>query len=93
MGELRNHFNDEALGNGYIDKVVNGGFLKKVDEIGYLLNRMMRNVRKARDLHNMNKKLRQSSSRRLPGLPKLLSEGGTSIQAVNHVSKKTRKTK
>ena len=64
LGELRNHFN-EALGNGYIDKVVNGGFLKKVDEIGYLLHRMMRNVRKARDLHDMNKKLRQSSSRRV----------------------------
>jgi hypothetical protein len=33
------------------------------------------------------------SSPRLLGLPKLLSEGGTSIQAVNHVSKETRKTK
>ena len=48
LGELRNHFN-EAIGNGYIDKNTYDRFLKRMKEIGYLLNRMMGNVGRARD--------------------------------------------
>ena len=77
MGELRNHF-EEALGNRYIEKDSYDSFSQEMNEIGYLLNRMMRNVRSARASYEAERKLKRNSSRRLPGLPKLLSEGGTS---------------
>jgi four helix bundle protein len=78
LGELRNHF-QEALGNKYIDEDCYKSFFGKINEIGYLLNRMMKGVRTARDLHENEKRSKRSSRRSLPGLPKLLSEGGTSI--------------
>jgi len=64
LGELRNHFR-ESLGNGYVEKIVYEDFLNKMKEIGYLLNRMMRNVRAVRDLYEKEKKLKRPSSRRL----------------------------
>jgi len=74
---LRNHF-EEALGNGYIEKDSYDGFFREMNKIGYLLNKMMRNVRTARDSYENEKKSKRASSRRLFGLPRLLSEGGTS---------------
>jgi len=56
LDELRNHF-QEALGNRYIDEDFYKIFLKKINEIGYLLNRMMKGVRTARDLHENGKRL------------------------------------
>jgi hypothetical protein len=44
LGELRNHF-QEALGNKYIDEDCYKSFFGKINEIGYLLNRMMKGVR------------------------------------------------
>jgi four helix bundle protein len=64
LGELRNH-SKEALGNNYVDKDSYDRYYRKMSEIGYLLNRMMRNVRKARDLYEMKRKLKHSSSQRL----------------------------
>ena len=69
LGELRNHF-EEALDNSYIEKDSYDRFFQEMNEIGYLLNRMMRNVRRARDSHEVGKKLRQSSSRRLTSSPR-----------------------
>jgi len=69
LGELRNHF-QEALDNRYIEKDSYDRFFRVINEIGYLLNRMMRNVRSARDSHEVGKKLRQSSSRRLTSSPR-----------------------
>ena len=80
LGELRNHF-EEALDNGYIEKESYDRFFQEMNEIGYLLNRMMRNVGRARASYESQKQLKRNSSRRLPGLPKLLSEGGTSNPA------------
>ena len=77
LGELRNHFK-EALGNKYINENCYKSFFRKIDEIGYLLNRMMKGVRSARDLHESEKRPKRSTRRSLPGLPKLLSEGSTS---------------
>jgi four helix bundle protein len=68
LGELRNHF-QEALGNGYMERKVYDDFLKKMSEIGYLLNRMMKNVRKARDSHENERKATRYSSRRLNSNP------------------------
>jgi four helix bundle protein len=64
LGELRNHF-EEALDNRYIEKESYDRFSQELNEIGYLLNKMMRIVRTARDSYEINKKLRQSASRRL----------------------------
>lgn len=64
LGELRNHFK-EASGNEYIDKVIYDRYCVKMSEIGFLLNRLMRNVRIARDNHKMVKKTKPSSSRKL----------------------------
>ena len=64
LGELRNHF-DEALGNRYIDGATYDRYRVKMGEIGYLLNRMIRNVRVSRDNHEVGKKAKPSSSRRL----------------------------
>jgi DNA modification methylase len=77
---LRNHFK-EALGSGYVDGIVWDRFLKRMNEIGYLLNKMMKNVRTARDSYEQERKSKRGSSRRLPGLLKLLSEGDTSSPA------------
>ena len=62
LGELKNHF-QEALGNKYIDEYCYKRFFKKIDEIGYLLNRMMKGVRTARDLHE--KRFKRYSRRSL----------------------------
>ena len=64
LGELRNHF-QEASGNKYIDEDCYKRFLKKVNEIGYLLSRMMKGVRTARDLHENEKRLKRYSRRSL----------------------------
>ena len=48
LGELHNHF-EEALGNAYIDERVFQSFSKEMTEVNYLLNRMIKNLRKARD--------------------------------------------
>jgi len=64
LGELRNHFT-EASGNGYIDKVTYGRYCVTMSEIGFLLNRMMRNVRISRDRHKVLKEAKPGSSRRL----------------------------
>ena len=53
--ELRNHF-EEALGNKYINKNIFHSFQKKMDEVNYLLNRMMNNVRRTRDNYESEKK-------------------------------------
>jgi four helix bundle protein len=64
LGELRNHF-EEALGNRYIEKDSYDSFSQEMNEIGYLLNRMMRNVRSARASYEAERKLKRNSSRRL----------------------------
>ena len=63
-GELRNHFR-EALGNDYLEDLVYGKFLIKINEVGYLLNRMMKNVRMARDSFENERRSKRYSSRRL----------------------------
>ena len=68
LGELRNHFN-EALGNGYLGEAGYEDFTKRINEIGYLLNRMMKNVREARDSHENEKKSKRYSSQRLTSTP------------------------
>ncbi len=72
LGELRNHFK-EALGNKYIGEDCYKSFFKKTNEIGYLLNRMMKGVRKARDLHEDEKRIKRNSRRSLPGLRSILA--------------------
>ena len=64
LGELRNHF-EEALGNRYIEKDSYGRFFQEMNEIGYLLNKMMRNVRRARASYEAQKRVKRNSSRRL----------------------------
>jgi len=64
LGELRNHFM-EALGNKYIDKVLYDRYRIEMSEIGFLLNRLMRNVRIARDNHKDTKKIKRSYNRGL----------------------------
>lgn len=78
LDELRNHFH-EALGNKYIDEVCYKRFVKKIKEIGYLLNRMMKGVQRARDLYKNEKRLTGHSRRSL-----------NSIHEVNNVSRQTR---
>jgi four helix bundle protein len=68
LNELRNHF-QEALGNKYIDEDCYKIFLKKINEIGYLLNKMMKGVRTARDLHEHGKRLKRYSRRSLTSTP------------------------
>jgi four helix bundle protein len=54
--ELRNHF-EEALDNSYISNDTFHSFRKQMNEVNFLLNRMIRNVKKARDNHmGKNKK-------------------------------------
>jgi four helix bundle protein len=64
LGELRNHFK-EATGNRYIDNGIYDKYLAKMSEIGFLLNRLMQNVQRARDNHKVVKKTKPSSGRRL----------------------------
>ncbi len=64
MGELRNHFR-EAVGDGYLEGGFYDKFLIKMNEVGYLLNRMMKNVRMARDSYENERKSKRYSSRRL----------------------------
>ncbi len=61
LGELRNHFM-EAVGNRHIDDVTYDRYRAKMREIGFLLTRLIRNVRIARDNH---KSAKVSPSRRL----------------------------
>lgn len=68
LGELRNHFK-EALGNRYIEEKLYRDFTKKMNEIRYLLNRMMKGVRTARDSYENEKKSGRSSSQRLNSRP------------------------
>jgi four helix bundle protein len=65
LGELRNHFT-EASGNRYIDQVIYDRYHVRMSEIGFLLNRMIRNVRMSRDRHKAVKGTRPGSSRSLP---------------------------
>jgi len=69
LNELRNHF-QEALGNKYIDGDCYKRFFKRISEIGYLLNRMMKGVRTARDLHENEKRLKRCSRRSLTSISK-----------------------
>ena len=64
LGELRNHF-EEALDNRYIEKDSYDRFCQEMNEIGYLLNKMMRNVCRARDSYEAEKKVKRNASRRL----------------------------
>ena len=68
LGELRNHF-EEALDNRYIEKGSYDRFFQEMNEIGYLLNKMMRNVRSARASYESERKLKRNSSRRLTSNP------------------------
>lgn len=53
--ELRNHF-EEALGNNYIDKDIFHSFQKRMNEVNFLLNRMIGNVKKVRDDYTAKRK-------------------------------------
>jgi len=64
LGELRNHFM-EALGNRYIHKGLYDRYRIKMSEIGFLINRLMRNVRVSRDNHKVVKKRKLGSTRRV----------------------------
>lgn len=61
LGELRNHFN-EALGNGYLGEAVYENFSKRINEVGYLLNRMMKNVQRGRDNYEIQRKSKRLHS-------------------------------
>ena len=63
LDELRNHL-QEALGNRYFEEATYKDYSRRTEEIGYLLNKMMRNVRKARDSHDVSRKLKRNSSQR-----------------------------
>jgi len=55
----------EALGNKYIDEDTYNRYCNEMREIGFLLNRLIRNVKKARDDYENAKKLKRNSSQRL----------------------------
>lgn len=69
LGELRNHFK-EAVGNGYVVRTTYDKFAKNMSEIGFLLSRMMKNVRSARDFHEAGRKSKRPSSRRVTSNPR-----------------------
>jgi hypothetical protein len=73
MAELRNHFK-EALGKGYIDNKSCEGYSKRMNEIGYLMNRIIKGIQKARDSFEEKKKLERNSRRSLPGLRSFLAQ-------------------
>ncbi len=56
--ELRNHF-VEALKNNYISVETFNTYTKQMNEIGYLLNRMIKNIQKARSNYEANRKARR----------------------------------
>jgi len=62
--ELRNHF-EEALGNNYIGKNIFHSFQKQMNEVNFLLNKMIGNMKKVRDEYNANKKSKQKTRVRL----------------------------
>jgi four helix bundle protein len=68
LGELKNHFK-EALGNKYIDENTYECYCNRMNEIGFLLNRLIRNVKKARDDYGNARKLKRNSSQRLTSNP------------------------
>jgi len=70
LGELDNHF-AEALGNKYITETVNTKFIRQIKEISFLLRRMMRNIKLARDnsSQRLNSSPRLNSSHRLNSKP------------------------
>jgi len=68
LGEVRNHFK-EAVGNGYVARTTYDKFKKNMSEISFLLSRMMKNVRTARDSHESEKKSKRVSRRSLPSNP------------------------
>ena len=47
LSEVKNHF-EEAVANEYITKAVNSSLTKKANETNFLLNRLIRNIRKAK---------------------------------------------
>ena len=59
--ELRNHF-EEALGNNYIDKNIFHSFQQQMNEVNFLLNKMISNIKKARDKYELQKKSKRHSS-------------------------------
>jgi len=61
LGELRNHFT-EALGNDYLGEPGYGDYSKRINEAGYLLNRMMTNVQKARENYDNQRKSKRLHS-------------------------------
>jgi hypothetical protein len=61
LGELRNHLK-EALGNGYLGEAGYRDFSKRINEVGYLLNRMMKNIQKARDNYEIQRKSKRLHS-------------------------------
>ena len=56
----------KALGNRYIDEVKHDRYGFKMNEIEFLLNRLMRNVRVSLDNHKVIKKVKPNSSQMLP---------------------------
>jgi four helix bundle protein len=64
LGELRNHFM-EGLDNKYIDEDTYNRYCNGMREIGFLLNRLIRNVKKARDDYGNARKLNRNFSRRI----------------------------
>jgi four helix bundle protein len=68
LGGLRNHFK-EAIENGYIKREIYDKFFAKMNETGCLLNRLMRNIRSARDFYENEKKSKRPSRRSLSSNP------------------------
>lgn len=69
LGELRNHFK-EAEGNGYVVRTTYDKFTKNMSEVGFLLSKMMKNIRAARDFHEAERKSKRPSSRRVTSNPR-----------------------
>lgn len=61
LGELRNHF-VEALKNKYISVDIFNSYAKRMNEIGYLLNRMIKNIQKARSNYESHHKAKRFNS-------------------------------
>ena len=61
LGELRNHFN-EALGNGYLRETGYKNYSERINEVGFLLNKMMMNVQKARGSYENQRKSKRLHS-------------------------------
>jgi four helix bundle protein len=59
--ELRNHF-EEALDNSYINIKTFRSFKNQMSEVGFLLNRLITNVKKARDNHAKSRAAKRISS-------------------------------